>query len=337
MHSAPWAGADGAGGPLGVGDEERWASRTQLVTISCCAWARLICPSHTFWRSSFSTVSLGFGEAPGSGQRLRGSLRRAAELERHEVVVLVVAERAGVAVGGHARGLLLLGDALRRAHRGCPALDADRLVDRGLGDGGVERAGRAGRVRAGVEAGADRVAGARGGLRLHDVVARRRVREGTRARIGRRRWVTTMRAAAMVRRSFRRPCPGGGAHCRRRRGGLRRGRACRGGVCCASRCGECRGQQRRRQRAAATVAHRLRARRRSWTFGRAHRRVPDARSQLCARSHGGGRDVERPRLPGGEIGATHGLILRRARLRTLRSPRRPGAAADAERAASRRS
>ena len=234
-----------------------------------------------------------------------GIVRRAAELERHEVVVLVVPQRARVAIRGHARGLLLFGDALPGAHRGCPALDADRPVDRRLGDGGVERARRAARVRAGVEAGADRVAGARGGLRLHDVVARRRVREGTRARVGRRRWVTTARAATMVRRSFRRPGLGAGAHRRRRRGGLRRGRACRGGACCASRCGECRGQQRRRQRAAATAAHRLRARRRSWTFGRAHRRVPDARSQLSARSQGGGRDVERPRLPGGEIGAAH--------------------------------
>src|ERR1035437_8545488 len=72
VHSAPCAGAEVAVGPLGAG-EEGWASRTQLVTISCCACARVICPSHTFWRSSFSTVSLGFGDAPGSGQRLRGS------------------------------------------------------------------------------------------------------------------------------------------------------------------------------------------------------------------------------------------------------------------------
>src|ERR1035437_2103788 len=98
VHSAPCAGGEVAVGPLGAGEgggewrappaprpgagvavgplgggEEGWASRTQLVTISCCACARVICPSHTFWRSSFSTVSLGFGDAPGSGQRLRGS------------------------------------------------------------------------------------------------------------------------------------------------------------------------------------------------------------------------------------------------------------------------
>src|ERR1035437_8480735 len=103
---------------------------------------------------------------------------------------------------------------------------------------------------------------------------------------------------------------------------------------------------------------RLRARGRSWTLGRAHRRVPDAKSQRehsqlvstwrprassvivtsPARqrsSHGdsprAGETWKRPRLPGRELGVTHGLILRRARLRTLRSPRRTGAAADAER------
>ena len=72
MHSAPWTDADGAGGALGGGDEG-WASRAQFVTISRCAWASVISPSHTFWRSSFSTASLGFGDAPSSGQRLRGS------------------------------------------------------------------------------------------------------------------------------------------------------------------------------------------------------------------------------------------------------------------------
>src|ERR1035441_4614844 len=72
VHRAPGAGAEGAVGPLGRGDEG-WASCTQFVTIWCCAAARVICPSHTFWRRSFSTVSLGFGDAPGSGHRLRGS------------------------------------------------------------------------------------------------------------------------------------------------------------------------------------------------------------------------------------------------------------------------
>jgi hypothetical protein len=60
-----------------------------------------------------------------------------------------------------------------------------------------------------------------------------------------------------------------------------------------------------------------------------HRGVPDARS-LYARSQGG-RDVERPRVPGWELGATHGLILRRATganpaiAPTARSGRRRGA------------
>jgi hypothetical protein len=129
----------------------------------------------------------------------------------------------------------------------------------------------AGRVRAGVRTGADRVAGARGGLRLNDVVARRRVREGTRARIGRRRWVTTARAATTVRPSFHRPGRGGGAQGRRRRGGLRRVRACRAGAGGACRQAECRDHERRHKRARVTLAHRSRA--------VARRRCPSSRAR----------------------------------------------------------
>src|SRR5450755_2064673 len=70
----------------------------------------------------------------GRGTRLRpevaGVIGRAAELQRNEMVVLVSALRAGVAVGDDARGLLLLGDALIRPHSLRPAAAADRLVYR---------------------------------------------------------------------------------------------------------------------------------------------------------------------------------------------------------------
>ncbi len=86
------------------------------------------------------------------------------------------------------------------------------------------------------------------------MVARRRVRERTRARFGRWRRVTMMRPAPPVSPSLRVAVPSGLAHFRLR-AGPRLSRTCRGGACCASRCGECRGQQRGRQRAVATVAH----------------------------------------------------------------------------------
>jgi len=63
------------------------------------------------------------------GPQVAWIVRRPAELERHEVVVLVAAQGPSVAVGGQARRLLLLGDALGRAHRLGPALDANRAVD----------------------------------------------------------------------------------------------------------------------------------------------------------------------------------------------------------------
>ena len=62
-----------AGDGVGLGAGARAVRAVQLVTISRCAWASDICPAQTFSRSVSSTVSFGLGEAPGSGQRLRGS------------------------------------------------------------------------------------------------------------------------------------------------------------------------------------------------------------------------------------------------------------------------
>ena len=259
MHSAPRPCADGAGGPLGGGGRplgEQPPIRDDLVLRLGKGDPPV---AHLLAKLGFDCV-LGVRRCARLGPQVAGIVGRAAELEWHEVVVLVVTQRAAVAVGRHARGLLLLGDALRGAHGGCPALDADRLVDRGLGHGGVEGAGRAGRVRAGVEAGADRVARAWRRLRLHDVVAGRRVREARRPGARRLHRMRTMPPAGMVWR----PCGGvssRGRHCcrRRRRGRLSQGRPFRVGADGASRRAERRDHERRRQRARAMLAHRPRA------------------------------------------------------------------------------
>ena len=75
----------------------------------------------------------------------------------------------------------MLGDRLGRAYRFAPAWHADGLANRGLGDRRVERARGAARVRARVGPSPKRVAAAGGGLRLHDLSRRGRVRERTRA------------------------------------------------------------------------------------------------------------------------------------------------------------
>jgi hypothetical protein len=50
------------------------AAVVQSVAIRCCASASGIDPAQTRRCSSFSTLSFGFGDVPGSGQRFRWSL-----------------------------------------------------------------------------------------------------------------------------------------------------------------------------------------------------------------------------------------------------------------------
>lgn len=69
-----------------------------------------------------------------------------AELERHQVVVLVVAQRLGVAVGGQAGLLLRLGDRFRWADGLGVAVAADRRLKVCLVYGGADGARGAPRV-----------------------------------------------------------------------------------------------------------------------------------------------------------------------------------------------
>ena len=109
--------------------------------------------------------------------------RRAADLQRDQVVFLVVVQPlVPVAVLGDLLPLEVLGVALRRPHRRGPALHADGAADVSLGDPGVARPGRAVPVRQPVNAVAVqcRPGGQRRGGGRHAGAVRRR-RPGRRA------------------------------------------------------------------------------------------------------------------------------------------------------------
>jgi hypothetical protein len=87
------------------------------------------------------------------------------------MVVLVSIWRAGVAVGRHARHLLLLGDVFRRPDTLAPATDTDGAADRLLSDRRVQRAGGAAWIRFGEQTRAPGATRTWWGLGLHHVVA----------------------------------------------------------------------------------------------------------------------------------------------------------------------
>ena len=112
----------------------------------------------------------------GDAARLRPEVPRivagAAELERHEMVVLVGVRGPGVAVGPHARPLLRLGHRLRRPHALGVAAHADRRGERRRPDAGIDRARRAPGVRQYPATRAARVAAPGRWLGLNDGGAR---------------------------------------------------------------------------------------------------------------------------------------------------------------------